>query len=330
MVTHLLNRETLLALARSRNEEGFREGLKRTPYREIIEALQPDATAIDYEKAFYTIFLKRLDYVIKVASEDFIPFLMAYFPLRFEVVNLKRILRGKYTGQSREEIVGSLLPVSPQGIGDLSPFLDEEDVEKAVALMRGTMYNPLLDRLGDFRELNALWVLELELNHVYFHGVEGTVTKVLSRYKELISSIIEVEESIQNLLLAISLPPGARSVGMSSLSLFIEHSHLIPSEMIEEVIGGGDLSTTLKGLKDPISGIIAPLLNGDSAMVRIKLFRFILNAVFRRSRVDAFDFPYILWYLLKCEAEILDLTRIAWGLDQGLEFEQFSRYFIMF
>jgi vacuolar-type H+-ATPase subunit C/Vma6 len=328
MSTDLLDQQRLLSLAKSPSEKAFTEELKGTLYGDSVEGLSPEASAVDYEKAFYTVFLQRVDRVVKMAPKGFEPFLTTYFPVRLEITNIKRILRGKYAGQPEEEMEKILLPVSPQGVKDFNGLLKADGVEGVVNTLSGTMYASLLSRLPIFKELGSLWALEVELNYVYFDAISGAIGRAISKYRDFLIRLVEVEQSVENLLLALSIPSGSKSIDASPEPM-LERSRLIPAEIVKQLVGGGDVSSILSRLQAPVSEIISPLSTNDAAMVRTRLQRYLLETVGRVARTDAMDFPYPLWFLMRCEAEVKDLARIAWCLDQGLSYEQFSQYFLL-
>ena len=328
MVTELLDQQKMLSLANSPSEEALIEELRGTPYRYSIENLDLGASAIDYEKAFYNVFLERLNKVVKVSPQGFESILMTYFPVRLEIINIKRILRGKYAGQSREEIERILLPVAPYSIRNIDDLLKADDVEGVVNALRGTIYATLSDFLPFFREQGSLWALEVELNYIYFDAIEAAISKAISKYRDLLIKLVEVDQSVEIILLALSIPSGTETLG-TALESILDRSRLVSAETFRQLMSREDLTSTLSRLKGPILDILSPLSENDSAMVRTKLQRYLLETVGRVARTDAMDFPYVLWFLMRCEAEVKDMARIAWCQDQNLSYKQFSRYFLL-
>lgn len=309
----------------------MRAALSKTPYGSYVDPLPPDARAVDYEKAFYELFFHRLERIIRVASDDMAPFLRAYFPLRYEAMNLKRVLRGKYTGESEEEIRGLLLPLPPQFIEDYDPLIEAKGVEDAVMALEGTIYKPLIDRLEAFKELEALWILEFALNKICFDAACDAIEEAPGRVRGFLRDFISLDRSVENILLleSIRMALHGRQIPAEYVEGLIGYTPLCPRRIGDELLGGRSLGEIVDSLKPPLPRILLPAVEGDYALVRTNLRRYLLEMAEDESRKRRFDIPYVLWFLLRCEAEVLDLTRIAWGLDQGLRPERYSRYLIL-
>ncbi len=85
---------------------------------------------------------------MKITPATMGEFLHAYFDFRFEVLNLKRILRGKFTDSSVEEITDSLIPIDTYIIRDYAELITAENLEDAVKKLDGTTYQSLVDKLA--------------------------------------------------------------------------------------------------------------------------------------------------------------------------------------
>lgn len=331
LVPELLDREFLLSLAASKDEKAMRASLTQTPYGPYVEPLPQDARAMDYERAFYELFFHRLERIIRVASDEMAPFLKAYFPLRYEVMNLKRVLRGKYTDASEEEIRSLLLPLPPQFIESYDPLIEAKGVEEAVMALEGTIYKPLIDQLEAFRELEAFWILELALSKVCFDAACDAIEEAPKRVSGFLRGFISLDRSVENILLleSIRMALHGRQIPAEYVEGLIGYTPLCPRRIGDELLRGRSLGEIVDSLKPPLPGILLPAVEGDYALVRTNLKRHLLEMAEDESRKRRFDVSYVLWFLLRCEAEVLDLTRIAWGLDQGLRPERFRRYLIL-
>ena len=80
---------------------------------------------------------------------------------------------------------------------------------------------------------------------------------------------------------------------------------------------------------EAVDEVMEPILEGDVAAVRRRQEERLMTLVEEAVKMRYFDFPYILWFLMRCEAEARDLVRIAWGIDQKLPYELFSRYLLL-
>ncbi|MQY83164.1 hypothetical protein GH157_05665, partial [archaeon] len=104
MMADLLTPEQMRALADGESLVVFVEQLADTPYGEIPITTDGD-TSIALEKVFYQKFIERMMGIVDLAPTNIGDFLQSYYYLRFEAINLKRIIRGKYSGLPNPKII---------------------------------------------------------------------------------------------------------------------------------------------------------------------------------------------------------------------------------
>jgi len=166
LIADLLTHDQMQKLADSESIPDFLDKLAETPYGRIsLEG--EERIPIALERIFYEKFLERVHKIVNLTPQKMGKFLQSYYYIRFEILNLKRILRGKFSGQTNKEIIESLVPIQPYLMKDYQPLIESNSVEDAVQLLKSTPYAPLISELDYYREHEALWRLELVLNHIF-------------------------------------------------------------------------------------------------------------------------------------------------------------------
>ena len=153
-ISDLLNKEQIQHLAEASDINEFITRLRDTPYGEITVE-HDDKIALNLEKIFIKKFTDRIEEIVNITPAKMGEFLRAYFDFRFEVLNLKRILRGKFTESSPEEISDSLIPIS-YIIRDYDILINAGSLEDAVLKLDNTSYRTLIDKLELYSEYDAL------------------------------------------------------------------------------------------------------------------------------------------------------------------------------
>jgi len=164
-VADLLDKDQMGELAEAVDVDDFLIKLEKSPYG-MVEVKRDDKLALNLEKVFIQKFIERIESIVNIIPTKMGDFLKAYFNLRFEVLNLKRILRGKFTNSTDEQIRESLIPISPYKVDSYDLLLESDSLEDAVAMLKGTQYDSLVEKLELYREYDALWPLELALNYI--------------------------------------------------------------------------------------------------------------------------------------------------------------------
>jgi len=252
-------------------------------------------------------------------------FLQAYFDFRFEILNLKRILRGKFTESDNEEILDSLVPIEPYNIENYDELINSQNLIEAVARLNNSIYQSLEEKLELYQEYDALWPLELELNYIYARNILRLTEKLPIRDRHIVNSLVKYETDVENVLIAIKRR-GKPDVDMDSV---FPVTYGISKEQLQEVIEAESLSKAIDDLEEPYRSVLEPIKSGDIALVRAMLRKGKYDAATKARAGNQFGFNVILAFLVYSEIEKDNLVGLAWGEVQGLSPEQLLKYIVI-
>jgi len=243
-INDLLSVEQMKHLADAPNVQEFLLRLKETSYGEM-QVKEDDKIALNLEKNFIKKFTARIEEIVKITPSKMGEFLHAYFDFRFEVLNLKRILRGKFTESSSEEIVESLIPIDPYIIKDYGDLISSNDLESLVRKLSGTSYETLIAKLDLYKEYDALWPLELELNYIYARNILRLTEKLPAKDRHIVNSLVKYETDVENVLIAIKRR-GKEGVNLDEV---FPVTYGIGKDDLKKVIEAESLSQAIDELK---------------------------------------------------------------------------------
>ena len=329
MRAELIDPETMRSLAEARDMKEFLGLLSQTRYQETIGEAGEEVSAVALERAFYQKLVERLDRVVRVAPTGMAEFLRAYYHMRLEVQNLKRILRGKFSEAPIERIKRHLIPVSPYLSVDFDDLVGAETMADSVDLLGRTVYAPIKESLVLCEKYDALWPIEARLNQIYGESVQESLSKISSGDRGMVRQIVEVEMDVENLLSAINWRRMTREQPSPPLLESFPLTYGISLRIIKELIEGGDVGDVVKGLGAPYAEIVEPVIVDDVALVRTNLRRHGYEAARDGRLRDDFGFPSIMSYLISCDVERGDLVSIAWGKEHELESRRILRYTVL-
>ena len=129
-INDLLGNDQLKKLADAEDVPAFLNLLKDTSYGEF-EVELGQKVALSLEKNFTKKFIERIEEIVRITPSKMGEFLRAYFDFRFEVLNMKRILRGKFTESSVEDILESLIPIDSYMISDQEALVNMGSLEES-------------------------------------------------------------------------------------------------------------------------------------------------------------------------------------------------------
>ena len=270
LIANLLSQAQTQRLAESKDVEEFLERLAETPYGRItVEGASMVPIAL--ERVFYEKFLERVLKIVDLTPQKIGDFLQTYYYLRFETLNLKRIIRGKFSGLPSEKIMGSLVPINPYLVPSYRELADSASVGEAVNRLKGTPYSEVITKLKLYEQYEAIWPLELVLNHVFANAIFEAVKTLPERDRRIVYNIVEYEADIENFLVAMKQRQGSKSG--ANLEEIFPATYRISLEKLREVIETKDLKKVIESLGESYAKVLSPIYTGDVALIRTGLRR---------------------------------------------------------
>ena len=326
LIADLMTQEQIHELAESGTIEEFIKRLSGTQYEGITIGEGGDPS-ITLEKEFYLKFIERMTKIVDIAPKKLGEFLQAYYYLRFEMLNLKRILRGKFSKLPASEILGYLIPMEPYQVPDYEGLVEAETFDRTVDMLGDTPYSDVEASLEFCKQSDVLWPMEQSLNHLYATAVLKSLDSLPRRDRTLIRNILRFEVNVENLLNAIK----HRRIRQDDeedrrLEELFPITFDIDLHQIRALINSEDLKSAIEDLGEPFSDILTPIYEGDVALIRARVRRHTLKIVKQGRSVNNFGFNVIMAYLIFSELEKDDLVGIAWGITQGISAEEMTKY----
>lgn len=196
----MLKEEEYLELLQSK---GFKNSLRilkeRTHYGELlkeydIEKIHRGELEIILDKHYTRIYNKFINYF----NGEYRKFIKNLF-LRWEIEDLKIIIRGKYIGRTKEEIEKVLIGKGRLNSIDYDYLLSSKNLEELVDRLKGSIYyNAIKNLIKDINE-KGLFRIETELDFVYFSNIRKELKHLDKENREVISQIIGIEGDLLNL-----------------------------------------------------------------------------------------------------------------------------------
>jgi len=326
LLSELLTPEQIRRLAETENFNTFIDQLSETPYGNIsLEAYRDVSVAL--EQLFYRKFIERISRIIDITPKKIASFLQTYYYMRFEILNLKRILRGKFGGIPSQQILESLIPIEPYHVKDFKELLEQETIEEIVKHLHGTPYSNLSESIQLYKETEELWPFELSLNNIYASTILKLVETLSSPDRVLVKRIVELETDIENLLIALKQREMVQDT--RRLQSLFPTTFKFNIEKMKEFIESKDIKQFIIELGEPYTEILSPIYEGDVSLVRSRLRQQIYRTMKRGRSMNDFGFNVIIAYLVFCEIEKDDLVGMSWSKAQGISSENILKYLVL-
>ena len=315
--THLMKPTDMQILARAKTLRDVLDSLLKTDYAVEMSQLPTqgrDATTLE------DIFLKRLVerfFFVRRAAQGKMQDLLTRYCARFEVENIKRVVRAKHGGQSTE--APNLIPLPREyTLVNFQALLKAKDMDEVASLLRETQYNPILERLQPYKETGATMILEAVLDKIYFSKVWELVSKIHGT-KDLIGEEID----LRNLLTIFSLKTrdiSARLIEDATIPL----TYALPKTTLQSLLQSR-LEEAPNILGTRYSKLASEVLNllrsGAPFPMEWVFFKQLYNDASATLMTQPLQAGYVIAYLLQCECEAKDLVSIVTGKQLNMNEE---------
>lgn len=171
MKSRLITDEQYNRLLKSSDFDDVVAGLGSTAYgRELSEVMIKEAGLIGFDEALRRNVMKAFGLILKITQSE-ARTLVNVLLGRWDVANIKAVLRGKNLGASSEAILGSMIPggeVDESVLLELAAARDVRDCVDMMATMRIPYAVPLTGAFPEYAAKRNLAVLEIALDKFFY------------------------------------------------------------------------------------------------------------------------------------------------------------------
>ena len=247
---------------------------------------------------------------------------------KYEVVNLKTILRGICSHIAPQHVVPLLLPTERYTLFSKEKLLGFQDVHNVVEHFQGTFFqHPLNLALRRFEEEQEFFPLEMALDLHYYHTLWDAAEKLPEHEKQIVEHILGMYLDILNVTWIIRFKEQYQFSTEEILNYTIQHGYaftLRDRRRLSETSNPGEVIAYLKNT------LYGKALSDEVPLntLHVVLNRYLIAQLRKFFSGNPFQIGVIFGYLLLKEFEISDIITIIEAKKYGLSLEQ-SRHYII-
>jgi len=288
--------------------------LEETQYKDEIDAMSKDYSGSELvEHATFANLAKTYRKLLDVSIDE-PQFLILEYLRRWDVWNIKTLLRGKFYGAKDEELMKYVVPA-----GELSPeFLAEvakkETVQEVISSFDGTDYATALTNYDG----KNLAPIENALDKLYYFRMERAVGGTLSVGGGLLLKYVRREIDIKNLITLFRM----NKAGIDST---IIQENLIPGgKLYDELsrMAGQPFGEFLRSLEGyPFWSSISDIATVDIdsiSRIEARLKAYLVRYAWALSNYHPLSILPVLGYMVSKETEVSNIRKIVRGKDAKL------------
>ncbi len=261
--------------------------------------------------------------------------LIARYLRKFDVWNVKTVIRGLYSDATPEEIRSDLILAGELDAGDVDELIDAGDVEGVVEALEGTVFEAGLESaLADFEATNSLVPIENAVDRAFYEnllsglgGESGEVDAATELYVEFLQAEVDflnIRNALRTVGTGADLDPGDYYIDGGRLFSAAELTQI--GSNADELVGrvresryGDELDEALAGLAEAES-----LVEFENATERA-----LLTYADRLSSRYPLSVCPVLAYVIAKEREVNNIRAVARGKEAGLDPEEIQEELVL-
>ena len=245
---------------------------------------------------------------------------------RWDIWDIKTILRGKTYGASDEEIVRILVPSGELSREYLQTLVRKPSVEEVIAALKGSVY---YDVIKDIDYAESSMKVEDELDKFYYARMVDLVSKITG--SSLYLTVIKMEIDVTNIKTLFRLK-NADILGSRILEYVIPGGLYLSDKEIEKMADASfdEFVALLSKYRywSAISDIVAERMESLSK-IELRLDKYLNEHVWKISTYYPLTVLPMLGYMLSKDAEVDNIQAIVRGKDAGLTQEIIKDHLIL-
>ena len=245
---------------------------------------------------------------------------------RWDIWDIKTILRGKMYGASDEEIVRILVPSGELSREYLQTLVRKPSVQEVIAALKGTVYH---DVIKDIDYTESSMKVEDELDKFYYARMVDFVSRIGG--SSLYLTVIRMEIDVANLKTLFRLK-NADISGSRVLEYVIPGGLYLSDKEIEKMADAPfDEFVALLGKYrywSAISDLVTEPM-GSLSKIELRLDKYLNEHVWKISTFNPLTVLPMLGYMLSKDAEVDNIQAIVRGKEAGLSQEIIKDHLVL-
>ncbi len=315
MYSGLLTGQDWVRLCESADLPGLNEALKGTPYGPYVTGLEERAPggALTPRRAVYEVKRHLADVyttIIRSVPGE-VRALVTQLYRRFEVDNLKAVLRGIVAGASWDQIRFVLFPYGPVTVVPAQAMVESGSVATAVELMRGTPYYETLSyAMSRYTAEQSLFPLEVALDLAYWRELRRQVMQLGVDDRAHALKVVGALMDVTNLMWAIRYRVYHHLSEEEVINYTLPFGYRVRDEDIRAIAAGADIAQVVRRIYPGLRDVDVLLHDPHSGLpeLELQLQRHVAEACRAAFSGYPFHIGIPLAFLLLNEFEVQDLT----------------------
>ncbi|MGM9974924.1 MAG: V-type ATPase subunit [Clostridiaceae bacterium] len=250
-------------------EEAIRFLKEETDYKELFQGISADSI----HRGQFEIILKRyhIDRLYKLThyfSGEYKKLIKIFF-MRYEIEDLKVILRSKYVNRSRAEIEDMLAYKNPLNTIDYDYLLSSSDMHQLIGRLEDSIYYKQIKPFEHTINKEGLFMIENNLDILFHSTLRKFIKHLDPEDREVISDIIGFEADMLNIS---AIYRGRKYYNLSPEVIYnytIYDYYKLKPEIMKKLCYAKDMNEYFEILKDLPYKQIIPMNDNEDFLIEV-------------------------------------------------------------
>ncbi len=321
LLTHLLPRHIWADLMQATTPTAYLDLLQRTPpYASLLPrdvSTQPPDHVERLLWGHAAAETRRPLVFLQGGQRD----LVEWYWRRFEIHNLKAVLRAVDQGLPLNRIKERLIPLEGSRV-PWDALAEVHSMADIIDRLAGTPYQSILQRaVGEYRRKGHVFVLEVALDLAYYRRLRNLANALRGRDGVEARRLIGLLVDAQNVLWAFRFRVYAHLSPEEILNYTLHRGVRVDVTLIQKIATGIPLVDVVRQIWGDRLGDLRPLSQVSEPRAVPMLERMLLRYAYRLARATLQGYPFhlgvVLGHAYLVEAEVRDLITLWAGLHAG-------------
>lgn len=296
---------------------GFASALAQTSYGRDLEAAQSEGVGLAAVDAALASGFVRTTRALLGYADGTPRALIALLLRRYDLANLKAIVRARHAGRDAEDVLGAVLPAGDLSAKTLRGMAEAADLAAAgqvLALSGHPLAEAFRKGVAAYASEHDLLAFEIALDRAFYAGWSTDAERLPA--PEGFRAYVAAEVDATNVRTALKLRGRAVDAGR----FFVAGGRLVSTSTFAELVAQ-PVGTPLPALR----GAFAALADASAPGEVDARLRTVLDGLARRLGGDPLDIGLVADYLRRKEQETARLRLIARGVFYGVPREALAK-----
>jgi V/A-type H+/Na+-transporting ATPase subunit C len=328
MKGRLLSAEQYQELLRADSYQDFLRILRTTVYASSLKELSGESSIPELSRILYRNLFADYEKTIDALPHELQSFFILLYQ-KYELINLKTILRGICSNVPPDQIAPLLLPTKRHTMFSKEQLLTFRNVQDVVTYLQDTFFKaPLNISLHRYEREKDFFPLEMALDMHYYNALWDKTQELSRGDRKIARQQLGIVIDVLNISWIIRFKEQYHFAPEEILNYTIEHGYVLNFTDRRKLAHAHDASEIITYLRHTVYG---KTLSGHESLgtVQILLTRQVAKQLLRAFSGYPFQIGIILGYLLLKEFEISDLITLAEAKKYEFSLEQSKNYIIL-